>query len=107
MDPEIYVRMGSGSSPTDRKEPLQHFSPQLILQWGPNCYFKETIFFEESRQGVTHFRGSNLSKVMGQNCIFYRNLYNSLFSRGFQTPCPPPPLDLRIAYVHVSMFVAF
>ena len=107
MDPEIIVRMVGGSSPTDRKEPWQHFSPQLILQLGPNGYFEETIIFEESRQGGGSqiSGGPTFSKVMGPIAFFYRSLKNSLFSRGFQTPCPP--LDSRIAYVHVSMFVAF
>ena len=51
MDPEIFARMVGGPSPTDRKEPWQHFSPQLILQWEPNGYFKGTIIFEEFRRG--------------------------------------------------------
>ena len=32
-------------APTGRKEPWQLFSPQLILQWGSDVYFKETIIF--------------------------------------------------------------
>ena len=90
MDPEIFARMVGGPSPTDRKEPWQHFSPQLILRWGPNSYFKETIFFEESSHGGSQISGGlTFSMVMRPNCIFfYRKLCNSLFSRGFQTPCP-------------------
>ena len=76
MDPEIFARMVGGPSPTDRKEPWQHFSPQLILQWGPNGYFKETIIFEESRQGVGSqiSGGPTFSKVMGRNCIIHDHL---------------------------------
>ena len=72
MDPEIFARMVGGPSPTDRKTPLQHFSPQLILQWELNGYFKGTIIFEESRRGGGSqiSGGPTFSKVMGPNCIF-------------------------------------
>ena len=33
------------------KSPDNFFSPQLILQWGPNVYSKETIIFPESKRG--------------------------------------------------------
>ena len=71
MDPEIFARMVGGPCPTDRKETWQHVSPQLILQWEPNGYFKGTIIFEESRRGGSQISGGpNFSKVMGPNCIF-------------------------------------
>ena len=72
MDPEIFARMVGGPSPTDRKEPWQHFSPQLILQWEPNGYFKGTIIFEVQTGGGGSqiLGGPTFSKVMGPNCIF-------------------------------------
>ena len=50
MDPGIFARVVGGPSQTGRKEPWQLFSPQLILQWGTNVYFKETIIFAEYNQ---------------------------------------------------------
>ena len=51
MDPGIFARVVGGPSPTGKKSPDNLFSPQLILQWGPNVYFKETIIFPKSKQG--------------------------------------------------------
>ena len=73
MDPGIFARVVGGPSPTGRKEPWQHFSPQSILQWGPNVYFKETIIFRESKRGWGGQKchgGPSFSKVMGPNCFF-------------------------------------
>ena len=46
--------------------------------------------------------GPTFSKVMGPIAFFYRTC---CFLGGSRLPVPP--LDSRIAYVHVSMFVAF
>ena len=71
MGPGIFARVVGGLSPNGRKEPLQHFSPQLILQWGSNVYFKETIIFPESKQGGSKMSGGlTFFKVMGPNCFF-------------------------------------
>ena len=47
-------------------------SPQLILQWGTNVYFKETIIFPESKQGggVKNVRRSNLFQGDGAQLLF-------------------------------------
>ena len=88
-----------------KKSPDNFFSPQLILQWGPNVYFKETIIFLESKQVGQNVRGSNLFQGDGAQLLFsidfivIQGVPDSLY--------PPPPLVSRIAYVHVSMFVAF
>ena len=57
-----------------KKSPDNLFSPQLILQWGPNVYFKETIIFPKSKQGggSKMSGGPTFSTVMGPNCFFYR-----------------------------------
>ena len=74
MDPGIFARVVGGPSPTGRKEPWQLFSPQLILQWGPNVYFKETIIFPESKQGggggVKNVKRSNLFQGDGAQMPF-------------------------------------
>ena len=93
MDPEIFARMVGGPSPTDRKTPLQHFSPQLILQWELNGYFKGTIIFEESRRGggVTNFRGSNLFQGDGAKLHFSIETCRTRCSPGgSRLPVPPP-----------------
>ena len=86
------------------KSPDNVFNPQHILQWGPNVYFTENIFFPESKQGegAKISGGPTFSKIMGPNCFFHRTC---CFPGG--SGLPVPPLDSRIAYVHVSMFVAF
>ena len=70
------------------------------------------IIFEESRRGGgggKNFRGSKLFQGDGSKLHFsietYRTRYSPAGGGGVQTPCPP--LDSCIAYVHVSMFVAF
>ena len=105
MDQGIFAGVVGGPSPTGRKEPWQILRPQLILQWGPNVYFKETIIFPESNRGggSKMTGGPTFSKVMGPNCFFF---YRTCCSPG-GSGLPVPPLDSRIAYVHVSMFVAF
>ena len=79
-----FARMVGGPSPTDRKKPWQHFSPQLILQCKPNGYFKGTIIFEESRRGwgVTNFRGSNLFQGDGAKLHFSIETYKTRCSPG-------------------------
>ena len=59
------------------KSPDNFFSPQLILQWVPNVYFKETIIFQSPSRGgggggvgSTISGGPTFSKVMGPNCFF-------------------------------------
>ena len=87
------------------KSPDNLFSHQLILQWGSNVYFKETVIFPESKQGegVKNVRGSNLFQGGGAQLLFFNiaccfpGIPDSLY----------PHLDSRIASVHVSMFVAF
>ena len=96
MDPEIFARVVGGPSPTGRKEHLQLFSPQLILQWGPNVYFKETIIFPESKQGgggrgVKNVRRSNLFQSDGAQLLFSIELV------GFQgVPDSLYPLWIRV-----------
>ena len=88
-----------------KKSPDNFFSPKLILHWGPNVYFKETIIFPESKQGGgrKNVRGSNLFQGDGAQLLFsielvvFQGVLDSLY----------PHLDSRIASVHVSMFVAF
>ena len=78
---------------------------------GRNGYFKETIIFEEFRQGATNFSDPTYSKVMGPNCIFSietnraRCFPGVVVGGGVSDSLPP--LDSCIACVHVSMFVAF
>ena len=93
MDPEIFARMVGGPSPTDRKEPWQHFSPQRILQWEPNGYFKGTIIFEESRRGVTNLGGSSLFQGDGAKLHFSIETYRTRCSPG--VPDSLPPLWIR------------
>ena len=72
MDPGFFVRVVAVRAQLIEKSPDNFFNPQLILQWGPNVYFKENIIFPESKQGrgVKNVRGSTFSKVMGPNCFF-------------------------------------
>ena len=64
---------------------------------------KKIYFFQSPSSGggggVKMSGGPTFSKVMGPNCFF------SIERVVFQGS--PPPLDSRIAYQHVSMFVAF
>ena len=97
MDLEIFARMVGGPSPTDRKEPWQHFSPQLILQWEPKGYFKGTIIFEESRRGggVKNFRGSKLFQGDGTKLHFSIETYRTRYSPGGGGSRLPAPLWIR------------
>ena len=103
MDPEIFARMVGGPSPTDRKEPWQHFSPQLILQWEPNGYFKGTIIFEESRRGGSkYFRGSKLFQGDGAKLLFSIETYRTHCSPGGPDSLPPSGfVHCLCARVHV------
>ena len=75
MDPGIFARVVGGPSSSGRKEPLQLFSPQLILQWGPNVYFKETVIFPETKQGaVKNVSTSNLFQGDGAQLLFSTEL---------------------------------
>ena len=50
--------------------------------------------------------GPTFSKVMGPNCFFF-SIEFVVFQEVPDSLPPPTPLDPCIAYVHVSMFVAF
>ena len=107
-DPEIFARMVGGPSPTDRKEPWKHFSPQLILLWEPNGYFKGTIIFEESRRGGHKFQGVHLFfQGDGAKLHFSIETYRTRCSPGGGGGGGGGGDGSRIAYVHVSMFVVF
>ena len=76
MDQGIFAGVVGGPSPTGRKEPWQILRPQLILQWGPNVYFKETIIFPESNRGggFKNDRRSNLFQGDGAQLLFFIEL---------------------------------
>ena len=79
MDPGNFAMVVGGPSQTGRKEPWQLFSPQLILQLGPNVYFKETIIFPESKQAGQKCQGVlPFPRWWGPIAFFYRT-------------CTPPP----------------
>ena len=51
IDSGVFARWWAVRAQTGRKEPWQLFSPQLILQWGSDVYFKETIIFTRVQAG--------------------------------------------------------
>ena len=79
----------------------------LVLNLFYSVYFKETIIFPESKRGgggmVKNVRRSNLFQGDGAQLLFSIELV--VFQGVPDSLCPP--LDSRIAYVHVPMFVAF
>ena len=65
---------------------------------------KKLYFFRvQAGRGVKNVKRSNLFQDDGVQLLFSIELV--VFQGG--SGLPVPPLDSRIAYVHVSMFVAF
>ena len=67
------------------------FSPQLILQKLNGQFKKKNYNFSRFQRGSNIFQGGGPTLSRGvQLLIPNRNPYNLWFSRGVQTPCPPP-----------------
>ena len=75
-------------------------------QW---LFQRNYFFYVQTGEGAfTNIRGSNLFHGdRGQNAFSIETYRTRCFPGVSRLPAPPPPLDSRIAYVHVSMFVAF
>ena len=94
IDPGIFARVVDCPSLTGRKEPSQLFSPQLILQWGPNVEGVDRggggTGIEGAESGVEGAEsgvegagsgsrgggkrgncGRGSGKIGGRNCFFY------------------------------------
>ena len=96
------------------KSPDNVFSPQLILQrgsgvqWGGGGGGGQWLFQRNYNFSRVQVRGQQFQGVQpfprrwGPIAFFYKTC---CFPGG--SGLPVPPLDSRIAYVHVSMFVAF